>query len=165
MTTYHRGPILTRLFRVRFPSRLYDRDLGWLLSKRICRITHAGRRSGRRYRTVLEVIGRDRASGGVTVVSGLGPTADWYRNVLASGTAEVETGRRRFAARVHVPDQDEATALFAAYEHRNRWIGPMMRHLLSKLLGWHYDGSDAARRELVRQLPMVTFVPTGPARP
>lgn len=163
MSGYHRGPILTRLFRVRFPSRLYDRGLGWLLGGRICRITHLGRRSGRSYRTVLEVVGRDQRTGEVLVVSGLGPTADWYRNVLANGSAEVETGRRHFAADVRVPSEDEAIATFAAYEHHNRWIRPLLRHLLSKLLGWKYDGSAPSRRRLVQQLPMVAFTPTEPA--
>jgi hypothetical protein len=29
--------------------------------------------------------------------------------------------------------------------------------VLSRLLGWRYDGSDAARARLARELPMVAF--------
>ena len=36
---------------------LYDHRLGWLLGQRILRLNHVGSRSGRRYRTVLEVVG------------------------------------------------------------------------------------------------------------
>ncbi len=63
-----------RLIRVllRGPVLLYDWNLGWLLGSRFLLVTHVGRRSGRRYRTVLEVIGRLSASGEFVVVSGSG---------------------------------------------------------------------------------------------
>jgi hypothetical protein len=53
------GPVLRRLLRA--PSLLYDWHAGWLLGRRFLRLTHRGRRSGRRYRTVLEVVGTGRA--------------------------------------------------------------------------------------------------------
>lgn len=160
MRSYRPGRVLRRVFRVRFPSRLYDRNLGWLLTRRVCRLTHVGRTSGKRYRTVLEVIGTDPQSGEVLIISGLGPTADWYRNLRANSVAEVETGRRHFVAYVRVPDVDEAVRRFADYERRNRLIAPLMRHLLSKLVGWRYDGSESARRKLVEQLPILALGPT-----
>jgi hypothetical protein len=33
--------------------------------------------------------------------------------------------------------------------------------VLSALVGRHYEGSDAARRRLVRELPLVAFRPAG----
>jgi hypothetical protein len=56
--------------------------------------------------------------------------------------------------------EGEAAAVIADYEHRNRWIGPVVRRLLSALLGWRYDGSQSARERLVRQLPVVAFRPS-----
>ena len=41
------------LYRV--PTYLYEHDLGWLFGRRFLCLTHVGRRSGRRYRTVIEV--------------------------------------------------------------------------------------------------------------
>jgi hypothetical protein len=32
--------------------------------------------------------------------------------------------------------------------------------MLGRLVGWRYDGSPAARRRVVEQLPMVAFTPT-----
>lgn len=147
---------LTRLL-FRAPTRLYDRDLGWLLGGRFLCLTHVGRRSGRRYRTVLEVIGTDPAAGEVMVIAGLGPSADWYRNIQANPPVEVVVGRRRFEPAHRVLDETEAAALMADYEHRNRLVKPLLRLLLSKLLGWRYDGTTAARECLVRQLPIVAF--------
>jgi hypothetical protein len=87
----------------------------------------------------------------------MGPTSDWYRNIQASPPIEVVVGRRRFKPVCRWPDDVEAAALVADYEHRNRVITPVLRIVLSRLVGWRYDGSDAARKRLVQQLPVVAF--------
>lgn len=53
-------------------------------------IEHRGRRSGRRYETVVRAFCRGSR---LTVLLGHGK-ADWVRNVLAAGTAEVRMFRR-----------------------------------------------------------------------
>jgi len=58
-----------------------------------------------------------------------------------------------------VLEESEAVSIVADYERRNRWVTPIVRRILSRLLGWRYDGSDAARRRMVRQLPVVAFDP------
>jgi deazaflavin-dependent oxidoreductase (nitroreductase family) len=151
------GPVLRRLLRA--PGRRYDWHAGWLLGRRFLRLTHRGRRSGRRYRTVLEVVGTDRAPGEVVVLAGLGRSADWYRNVLAGQAVEVAIGRRRFRPRHRVLGPEEAVAVLAGYERRNRWVAPLVRLVLSRLVGWRYDGGDDARRRLAGQLPLVAFRP------
>lgn len=149
------GPVIRLLFRA--PARLYDRDLGWLLGKRFLCLTHVGRKSGRRYRTVLEVIGTKPAAGEVMVIAGMGPSSDWYRNIQANPAIEVVVGRSRFPPAHRALDETEAAAVVAEYERHNRWVLPVIRPVLSKLLGWHYDGSETARTRLVRRLPIVAF--------
>jgi deazaflavin-dependent oxidoreductase (nitroreductase family) len=122
------GPIVRRLLRA--PGLLYDWHAGWLLGHRFLRLTHRGRRSGRRYRTMLEVVGSGPAPGEVVAVAGLGRSADWFRNLQAGRGVEVAIGRRRFRPR-----------------HR----------VLSWLVGWRYDGSDGARRRLAGELPLVAL--------
>ena len=151
------GPLMRRILRA--PARVYDWHAGWLLGRRFLRLTHVGRRSGRHYQTVLEVVGAGPAAGEVIVIAGLGPTTDWYRNVLASPPTEVAIGRSRFRPIVRTLDESEAIAVVADYEHRNRWVRPVVRPVLSWLLGWRYDGSGDARSRLVRQLPLVAFRP------
>lgn len=91
------------------------------------------------------------------VVSGFGPRADWLRNLQANGRAEISIGRDSYPASFRTVPSDEATAVFADYERRNRWAAPVIRWVLSRLLGWPYDGSAAARRRAVDQLPMIAF--------
>lgn len=149
------GRIMRFVFRA--PVRLYDRGFGRLLGHRFLCLTHVGRRSGRPYRTVLEVVGRDGDE--YFVVAGLGATADWYRNIRARPPVEVVVGTDRFPATHRVLGEDEAVAVFTGYEHRNRLVGPLVRALLSKLLGWRYDGSDLARHRMAQQLPLVGLRP------
>lgn len=147
-------PWVRRLFKA--PIRLYHWRLGWLLGHRLMLLEHHGRRSGNRYETVLEVVKWDR-QGEVVVVSGWGPAADWYRNVAAGGDVRVTVGGRSFRASHRVVPHDEAADVLADYEHRNRYVRPVINRMLGSLVGWRYDGSVEARRRLVEQLPMVAF--------
>src|SRR4051794_26273886 len=55
-------------------------------------VIHRGRRSGREYRTPVNVF---RTATGLVVALTYGPEADWVRNVLAAGGCEVENRGRR----------------------------------------------------------------------
>ncbi|MCE3556036.1 nitroreductase family deazaflavin-dependent oxidoreductase [Pseudonocardia sp. RS11V-5] len=141
------------------PRHLYAHGLGGLLGSRFLQLTHTGRRSGRRYDTVLEVVHHDRASGEYVVVAGLGREADWYRNVRAGGPLAVTVGRRRFPAQARELDTDEAVAVLRGYEHRNRLVAPVIHRVLSGLLGWTYRGTSDQRRRLAHELPLVGLRP------
>ena len=142
------------------PRHLYRHSWGWVLGHRFLQLTHTGRRSGRTYTTILEVIRFDSTSGEATVMSGFGPGSDWLRNIQANGRAEVSIGRSSFLATYRVVPIEEATAVFADYERRNRFAAPVVRLVLSRLLGWRYDGSESARRRAAEQLPSIAFRPS-----
>ena len=141
------------------PGLLYDWNAGWLLGHRFLRLTHTGRHSGRRYQTVLEVVGTGSAPGEVIVMAGLGRSADWYRNLLAHGAVQVAIAGERFRPAHRVLGEPEAVAVLADYERRNRFAAPVVRRTLSWLVGWNYDGTDDARRRLAHELPLIAFRP------
>ena len=142
------------------PRHLYRHGWGWVLGHRFLQLTHTGRRSGRTYTTVLEVIRFDSTSGEATVMSGFGHGSDWLRNIQANGRAEVNIGRSSFPATYRVVPIEEAIAVFADYERRNRFAAPVVRLVLSRLLDWRYDGSESARRRAAEQLPSIAFRPS-----
>jgi deazaflavin-dependent oxidoreductase (nitroreductase family) len=150
-------PWLTRALRA--PAVLYDLNLGWLLGWRFLRLTHRGRRSGRCYQMMLEVIGNDRARREVFVMVGLGRRAQWYRNVIAGGAVEIAIGSERFGPDYRELAPAEAAAVLDGYEQRNRLLAPIVRAVLSRLVGWHYDGSPLARERLVSERPILAFRP------
>jgi hypothetical protein len=107
------------------------------------------------------------------VMSAFGPDADWLRNIEATPTPEVIIGSQRFIAVHRVLDEDEAGSVITGYEQRNWLIAPIIRWVLSRLLGWHYNGEMDQRRRLIAQLPCIAFRPAvmlhgypagGPAR-
>jgi deazaflavin-dependent oxidoreductase (nitroreductase family) len=51
-------------------------------------VVHTGRRSGREYRTPVNVF---RRGGGYAIALTYGPDSDWVRNVLAAGGCRLET--------------------------------------------------------------------------
>jgi deazaflavin-dependent oxidoreductase (nitroreductase family) len=140
---------------------LYSAHAGWLLGHRFLLFRHRGRRSHRLYSTVLEVVAWRPAAREAVVMSGFGHSSQWYRNVLAGQAMEVRIARLRFAPGVRPLGSDEATGVLADYERRNRLAAPFVRAVLSKLAGFRYDGSDAARRRLVYTLPLVALRPRG----
>jgi deazaflavin-dependent oxidoreductase (nitroreductase family) len=145
------------------PNAIYDAGAGWLLGHRFLRLTHHGRRSGRAYRTVLEVVAwRD---GEATVLAGLGRRAQWLRNAQAGAPLTVEIANARWPATHRVLETAEATAVLAGFERRNRIATPVIRVLLTRLSGIRYDGTDAARRKIVEALPLVAFRPRAAAPP
>jgi deazaflavin-dependent oxidoreductase (nitroreductase family) len=91
-------PARTRLGRalVRAPVWLYRVGLGGLLGGRFLLLTHTGRRSGRRRRVVLEVVGRHEPSGGFLVASGYGARSQWFRNIPEDPRVRFQVGWRRF---------------------------------------------------------------------
>ncbi len=141
------------------PNKVYAVGAGRLFGHRFLRLTHTGRRSGREFHVVVEVTAYDRGTGEAVVVSGFGRTADWYRNVTAGGGTYVDFGSGPRRAAYRELDADEALEVFRGYERRNRALMPLFRPVLSWLLGWPYDGSDAARRRLVEDLPMLALRP------
>ena len=157
MISIRKKGMLWYLFRG--PVYLYRWHLGWLFGHRLLLLNHVGRRTGLPRHTVLEVVEYRKNGPEIVVVNGFGPECDWVRNIEARGGEEVVIGGQRFPATHRFLGEDEAVSVMRAYEHRNRFITPVVHAGLSWLLGWNYRGSEDDRRRLVRQLPLIAFRP------
>ena len=146
-----------RLFRA--PVVLYHWGFSRLLGHRFVLLIHVGRRTGRRRETVLEVMEFGPQGPEIVVMSGFGRHPDWLRNIEAAPHPQVAIGTQRFAASWRRLGIDEAVQVIADYERRNRLALPIVHPVLSRLLGWRYDGSAAARRRAAEQLPVIGFRP------
>jgi deazaflavin-dependent oxidoreductase (nitroreductase family) len=155
------APRLSRELRLLFrvPEFLYDWGYGWLLGHRFLLLIHVGRRTGRRHRTVLEVIEYREEGREAVVMSAFGPDANWLRNIETSPTEEVTIGAQRFAAVHRILGEEEAVNAVMGYQRRNQFIAPIIRFGLSRFVGWRYDGSEKDCRRLVAQLPLIGFRP------
>jgi deazaflavin-dependent oxidoreductase (nitroreductase family) len=120
------------------PRWLYRFHLGRLLGHRFLLLTHRGRRSGRVYQTVLEVVRYDPATNESIVVSGWGDRADWYTNIQATPALAIETGGERYVPAQRFLAPDEVYETLRDYLRRNRWATRIVR----RLFGLRFDGSD-----------------------
>lgn len=91
-------------------------------SSRTAVIHHVGRRSGRSYRTPVTAL---PVGTGFVIALPYGTTADWVRNVLASGGAVIETAGRQSMTRnpVIVPTADVGAALPRGQRQTLRMFG------------------------------------------
>jgi deazaflavin-dependent oxidoreductase (nitroreductase family) len=122
-----------------------------MFGDRFILITHTGRRSGRTYRTTLEVVEHDHATDEYIVCSGTGPHADWYRNLRANPAAEAQVGNRRWRPACRFLSSEQAATRFTTYERRH----PRTAARLLELMGNSYDGTDRGRVEMMADMPMV----------
>ena len=90
-------------------------------------------------------------------MSGFGPGSQWYRNALAGGALEIRIGTERFRPTARALPEEDAMAVLADYERRNRIAAPVIRAALSRLAGLRYDGSAASRRHVVQAVPLIAF--------
>jgi deazaflavin-dependent oxidoreductase (nitroreductase family) len=157
MPALKKNSVLRTLFH--WPAYLYRWHMGWLLGHRCLLLTHIGRRTGLRRQTVLEVVQYRKPGPEVVVVNGFGRDSDWVLNITANPHEEVTVGTQHFAAEHRFLEEDEAVRVIREYEHRNRFITPVVRAGLSWLLGWKYESSESDRRRLARQLPLIAFHP------
>ena len=114
--------LLARLLKtralVRAPIWVYRARLGFLLGHRMLLLEHIGRTTGARRYAVLEVVERPEPDAYV-IVSGFGPRAQWYRNVLAQPHVRVSVGRRRDVPAIATPlSRDSAKATLSRYAER-----------------------------------------------
>lgn len=148
----------TGILRLTFhlPIHLYRLNLGWLLGHRFLLLTHSGRKSGRIYQTVLEVVRYDSATRESIVLSGWGKRADWYRNTEASPALEVRIGHERYVLprqRFLAPEEDQAVISEYAHHH------PLAFRFLARAFGYPLDRTEAERKQFAESLRLVAFRP------
>jgi hypothetical protein len=78
--------------------------------------------------------------------------------VLARPAERIDLSRRGYREPAHrVPTPAQAAQEMADHERRHRLAAPIVRAVLTRLLGWRYDASPAAHAWLAAQLPLVAF--------
>lgn len=148
------------LLLYKLPVWVYRLRLGWLLARPILgfwflMITHRGRRTGKTYHTVVEIVRHDRATDEYIVASGYGEASDWYRNLRATPALKIQIGNRLYSVEQRFLTPEQVHQEFADYERRH----PQAARTLPRHLGISYDGSEAQRRAVTAALRMVAFHP------
>lgn len=152
------SPFLKVLFDA--PAWLYRVGLGRLLGKRFLALTHRGRRSGKLYETVLEVLHFDPATHESVVASAYGTGADWYRNLQAEPVLRIRTGRLDYVPEQRLFTPEEAKAAAARFCRRHPWEARLVPRVLPAI-GAAVPEVSSDPVDLLASLPMVAFRPRG----
>ncbi|TDU83264.1 deazaflavin-dependent oxidoreductase (nitroreductase family) [Kribbella voronezhensis] len=103
----------------RSPIPLYRWGFGRLFGSRLMMLEHRGRTTGQRRYVVLEVVDREPES--LIIVSGYGPSSQWYRNILATPDVRIWTGATKdVLARATPVPSSETPSLLESYRGRHR---------------------------------------------
>ncbi|MGH2369220.1 MAG: nitroreductase family deazaflavin-dependent oxidoreductase [Chloroflexota bacterium] len=146
------GGVLRGLFAM--PRWLYRYNLDWILGHRFLLLTHRGRRSGRVYRTVVEVVRYDPGTRESVVVSAWGDRADWYRNLQAAPALSIQTGGQHYTPIQRFLTPEQVYQALRDYRRRNRWAAG----IIQRLFGLPFDGTDT-NQVRVQMLRGVAFRP------
>ncbi|MEC3953255.1 nitroreductase family deazaflavin-dependent oxidoreductase [Nocardia sp. CDC153] len=108
---------------VRAPITLYRIGLGFLFGTRLLMLEHTGRHTGQPRYVVLEVVDHPTPDHYI-VVSGFGPTAQWYRNITTHPTVHLSIGLHRRLPALATPMTDNESAQALAHyinHHPKAW--------------------------------------------
>ncbi|MEU2944900.1 nitroreductase family deazaflavin-dependent oxidoreductase [Nocardiopsis alba] len=156
-------PLERALYRA--PIWIYRLGLGSLLGRRFVLLTHRGRNSGEARQAVLEVVGRNDATGALLVASGYGGRSQWFRNIRREPKVLFQTGRHRHRGTAELLPPEESSAALAHYARRH----PGSARGLLRALGHGDDPSSRLLEELGADpengIPIVRLSPSVPPRP
>jgi deazaflavin-dependent oxidoreductase (nitroreductase family) len=130
VTSTRRRPGRSLRFFFAVPTWLWTHGCGRLLGRWFLLLEHRGRKTGRRYRTVLEVVAHDEESGEVYAASGFGRASNWFRNLEADPHATIETAGRRTPVEARVLTPDERERVFTRYRREHPWRRRFFEHEL-----------------------------------
>lgn len=150
---------LLRIF-FRIPILMFSANLGWIMDYRFVLLIHTGRKTGRQYMTVLEIIRYDKKSSTCIVASGWGTKSDWFKNITNNPKIiyQIKNNRMDGIAERLPPDEASRELLNYADHH------PVAFRILKFFMGYQLDNNDKDILALGKQLPMFVFKPASNER-
>jgi deazaflavin-dependent oxidoreductase (nitroreductase family) len=138
---------------LRMPSVLDRKGTRWLLQAlspaTVIVLVHRGRKSGKLYKTPIEVLRDDHERGELVVSPMWGRDSDWYRNVVAGGLIEVHVrGEKRQVEWRELGDEPERRAAINAYREAHPLYSRIILRMLVRVNGFEGNPEEAVLREL-----------------
>lgn len=137
---------------LRMPGVLDRKRTRWMLQglspAPVIVLVHRGRKSGRLYKTPVELL-VDRPEHDELVISPMwGRDSDWYRNVVAGGLVEVHVRGERRRVVWRELEETERRAAIRAYRRAHPLYSRVVLLMLVRLNGFEGDPEEAVVREL-----------------
>jgi deazaflavin-dependent oxidoreductase (nitroreductase family) len=134
------------------PSILDRKGTRWMLHALspapVIVLVHRGRKSGRLFKTPVEVLIEDPERGELVVAPMWGRDSDWYRNVLAGGLVEVHVRGEERRVDCRELDEPERRAAMDAYRAAHPIYSRIILRMLVRVNGLEGDREQAVLREV-----------------
>jgi deazaflavin-dependent oxidoreductase (nitroreductase family) len=140
---------------LRMPGGLDRKGTRWMLQAlspaTVIVLVHRGRKSGRLYKTPVEVLVADPERGELVVSPMWGRHTDWYRNVLAGGLVEAHVRGEERRVGWRELDEAERRAALSAYRDAHPLYSRIILRMLVRVNGF----DDEPQEAVLRELPML----------
>jgi deazaflavin-dependent oxidoreductase (nitroreductase family) len=137
---------------LRLPGALDRKGTRWMLQAlspaTVIVLLHRGRKSGRLYKTPVEILVDDPDRGEFVVSPMWGRDSDWYRNVVAGGLVVVHVRGEERRVEWRELDEAECRAAIKAYREAHPFYSRMILRMLARVNGFEGDPEEAVTREL-----------------
>jgi len=137
---------------LRIPSVLDRKGTRWMLQALspalVIVLVHRGRKSGRVFKTPVEIMIDDPERGEFVVAPMWGRHSDWYRNVVAGGLVEVHVRGEQRQVEWRELDESERRAAMDAYRAAHPMYSRIILRMLVRVNGLEGDPEQAVLREL-----------------
>jgi deazaflavin-dependent oxidoreductase (nitroreductase family) len=140
---------------LRMPSVLDRKGTRWMLQALspapVIVLVHRGRKSGRLYKTPVEILVNDPERDQLVVSPMWGRDSDWYRNVVAGGLVEAHVRGEERQVEWRELDEAERRAAIKAYREAHPFYSGVILRMLVRVNGFEGDREEA----VIRELPML----------
>jgi deazaflavin-dependent oxidoreductase (nitroreductase family) len=142
-------------FFFKLPKYLFKWHFGWIFGHRFLMITHVGRKSGKQYQTVLEIVRYNPSIQEYIVISGYGDKSDWYQNIVKSPAIDIQVGENHFVPQQKILSADETFQVLDEYRKNH---SQAFQELLT-VMRYPYDGTTESLHMLSGILRSISFRP------
>jgi deazaflavin-dependent oxidoreductase (nitroreductase family) len=137
---------------LRMPGVLDRKGTRWMLQALspapVIVLVHRGRKSGRVFKTPVEIMVDDPERGELVVAPMWGRDSDWYRNVVAGGLVEIHVRGEQRQVEWRKLDEAERRAAMDAYRETHPIYSRIILRMLVRVNGLEGDPEQAVLGEL-----------------
>lgn len=142
---------------LRMPGVLDRKGTRWMLQALspapVIVLVHRGRKSGRVFKTPVEIIAGDPERDELVVSPMWGRNSDWYRNVVAGGLVAVHVRDEQWRVEWRELDEAECRAAMETYREAHPMYSRIVLRMLVSVNGLEGDPEQA----VLRELPMLAL--------
>jgi deazaflavin-dependent oxidoreductase (nitroreductase family) len=137
------------------PGALDRKGTRWMLQAlspaTVIVLVHRGRKSGKLYKTPVEILLDDTERDELVVSPMLGRNSDWYRNIGAGGLVAVHVRGEERNVEWRELEEIERRAAIKAYREAHPLYSRVILRMLVRVNGFEGDPEEA----VIREVPML----------